>query len=297
MTLTPAQCDQFARDGYVTRVPALTRAEVADFLALTERFEREHPADAGWAFDIKCNLLFDWVYANGAHPGIVEPVARLIGADVLLTDSVFRIKEPGSAVNYGWHQDAARIRVEPCPVIVYMAFTEATEENGCLAVIPGTHTDVAPFDLVSNPGQPNRRVARVRAPAVERAVPLPLEPGEITIFSANLMHGSPANRARTRRIAVLHDYTAPRARQSLGKGSGQLVRGTDRFGHFGAEPVPGPDFEANAAARRRVLNAYPENILMGPLEPGAAPDFPDRPGIAPAGGRATGKTATNLATL
>jgi maleate cis-trans isomerase len=25
-----------------------------------------------------------------------------------------------------------------------------------------------------------------------------------------------------------------------------------------------------------VLNEYPENILMGPLEPGARPDFPDR---------------------
>jgi hypothetical protein len=55
--------------------------------------------------------------------------------------------------------------------------------------------------------------------------------------------------------------------------------GKDRFGHFAPEPVPGPDFEANAAMRRRVLNAYPENILMGPLEPGQTPDFPDRPGI------------------
>jgi hypothetical protein len=27
--------------------------------------------------------------------------------------------------------------------------------------------------------------------------------------------------------------------------------------------------------RRRVLMAYPENILMGPLEPGQKPEFPD----------------------
>ena len=73
-----------------------------------------------------------------------------------------------------------------------------------------------------------------------------------------------------------HDYTPTAGRQSVGRGSGQLVRGRDRFGHFGHEPVPSPDFEANVLARRRILTDYPENILMGPLEPGARPDFPDR---------------------
>ncbi|MCC6467129.1 MAG: phytanoyl-CoA dioxygenase family protein [Alphaproteobacteria bacterium] len=276
MTLTSAQIEGFRRDGYVGRIPALSPAEVARFREMAERFERDHPEDARWAFDIKANLLFDWVYDNGRHARILEPVSDLLGPDLLLTDSIFRIKDPGTAVNYGWHQDAARITVEPCPVIVYVAFSPATAENGCLSVIPGTHRAVQPFDLVSNPGQPNRRVARVRDPAVEQAVRLELEPGEIAIFSANVVHGSPANRSRARRFAVLHDYTPPSARQSTGQGSGQLVMGADRFGHFAAEPVPGADFEANAAMRRSVLRRYPENILMGPLAPGEKPEFPDR---------------------
>ena len=294
-TLSAARIDAFRRDGFVTGLPALEPAEVARFNAATERFERAHAADAAWAFDIKCNLLLDWVQENGAHPRILEPVAQLVGDDVLLTNSIFRIKEPGSAVNYGWHQDSARIRVTPCPVIVYVAFSEATEANGCLAVIPGTHTAVAPFDLVSNPSQPNRRVARVRNPDAGRAVLLTLRPGEIAIFSANLVHGSGANRSPRRRVAVLHDYTPAAAQQSRGRGSGQLVMGTDRFGHFAPEPIPGPDFEANAAMRRRVLNAYPENILMGPLEPGAHPDFPDRAGARPASTSAPGAAAASPA--
>jgi len=280
VALSRAQIDGFARDGFVTGIPALTVAETDAFRDRAERFERDHPEDVRWAFDIKANLVFDWVYANGAHPRILAAVADLLGPDLLLTNSIFRIKDPGTAVSYGWHQDSARIAVEPCPVIVYVAISEATAENGCLAVIPGTHRGIAPFDLVSNPGQPNRRVARVRAPAVERAVNLELAPGEIAIFSANLVHGSPANRSRARRFAVLHDYTPPAARQSIGKGSGQLVLGEDRFGHFASEPSPGPDYLVNAATRRRVLTAYPENILMGPLEPGQSPDFPDRPQAA-----------------
>jgi hypothetical protein len=278
MTLTPAQVEGFHRDGYVSRIPALSADEVRAFRDMAERFERDHPADARWAFDIKANLLFDWVYANGRHPRILAPVADLLGRDLLLTNSIFRIKDPGSAVNYGWHQDSARIAVEPCPVIVYVAFSPATAENGCLSVIPGTHRAIAPFDLVSNPGQPNRRVARVRDPAVDPAVRLELAPGEIAIFSANVVHGSPPNRSTQRRFAVLHDYTPAAARQSVGRGSGQLVMGEDRYGHFAPEPVPGPDFESNAAVRRQVLNRFPENILMGPLEPGEKPDFPDRPG-------------------
>lgn len=278
MTLTREQIALFQRDGYVSGIPAMSAGAVAAFRAKAEAFEAARPEDAGWAFDIKCNLLFDWVYDNALSPRILAPVAEVIGGDVLLTNSIFRIKEPGSTVNYGWHQDSARIMVEPCPVIVYVAFSDATEENGCLAVIPGTHHAVVPFDLVSNPGQPNRRVARVRAPAVERAVKLELRAGEIAIFSANLVHGSAPNRSRSRRFAVLHDYTPAAGRQSIGRGSGQLVMGEDRFGHFAPEPVPGPDFEANAAMRRQVLNAYPENILMGPLEPGQRPDFPDRSG-------------------
>lgn len=277
MALTRAQIEDFRRDGYVSRIAALSPDEVREFRERAERFERDHPADAPWAFDIKANLLFDWVYANGAHPGILAPVADLLGPDLLLTNSIFRIKDPGSAVNYGWHQDSARIAVDPCPVIVYVAFSEATAANGCLSVIPGSHRAIEPFDLVSNPGQPNRRVARVRAPEVHKAVRLELEGGEIAIFSANIVHGSPANVSTARRFAVLHDYTPPAARQSTGRGSGQLVLGRDRFGHFAPEPVPGPDFEANAEMRRRVLNRFPENILMGPLAPGEKPDFPDRP--------------------
>ena len=103
-----------------------------------------------------------------------------------------------------------------------------------------------------------------------------LRAGEVAIFNANVVHGSAPNRSSAARVAILHDYTPTAGRQSVGRGSGQLVRGHDRFGHFAHEPAPSPDFEANVLARRRILTEYPENILMGPLEPGAPPDFPDR---------------------
>jgi ectoine hydroxylase-related dioxygenase (phytanoyl-CoA dioxygenase family) len=157
-----------------------------------------------------------------------------------------------------------------------VAISDATIENGCLAVIPRSHDHVRAFDLVENPGQARRRVARVREVDPGRAVHLPLRAGDVAVFSANLVHGSAPNHSRTARFAILHDYTPTAARQSVGQGSGQLVRGRDVFRHFAHEPAPSRDFEANVLARRRILTAYPENILMGPLAPGVRPDFPDR---------------------
>ena len=157
-----------------------------------------------------------------------------------------------------------------------MAISEATIQNGCLAVIPGSHDRVRPFDLVRNAGQDRRRW-RVSATSIPTArCTSSFAPGEVALFSANVIHGSAANRSRHRRFAVLHDFTATGARQSIGKGAGQLVRGRDTFGHFGHEPAPTRSFEENVRTRRAWLTAYPENILMGPLAPGAVPEFPDR---------------------
>ena len=75
---------------------------------------------------------------------------------------------------------------------------------------------------------------------------------------------------------ILRDYTPASGRQSVGRGSGQLVRGRDVFGHFAREPVPSADCEANVRMRRRILTEYPENILLGRLEPDARADFPGR---------------------
>ena len=274
--LSPTELASYERNGYVSPVPVFGPDEAAALTREIEAFERRHPAETTWAFDIKCNLLLDWVVAAGMHHRILDAIEDLLGPNIFMTNAVFRIKEPDSPIEYGWHQDSARIQVEPCFVIVYLAVTKATRENGCLLVIPGSHSQVEPFSVVENAGQRERQVARVRDPDVSRAVPMELRPGEAAFFSANLVHGSEPNRSDRRRIAILYDYTAAHARQSVGQGSGQLVRGIDHWRHFGHEPFPEPGLtQGNAAMRREILRTYPENPLMGPLEPGAQPRFPD----------------------
>ena len=273
--LTRSEIDTFREHGFLPGIDVFGEDDCDAFRSRVEAFEQTRPGAVGWAFDIKTNLLFDWVHDLGCDPRLLDLIEDLIGPDVLLTNSIFRIKEPGSATSYGWHQDAARIRVEPGFVLAFVAISEATPDNGCLRVVPGTHHEVRPFSLVS---YANRQVARVREVDESGAVDMVLAKGQVGLLHCNTVHGSGPNRSSRRRIGLINDYTAPFARQSTGMGSGQLVRGTDRWGHFGAEPVPvGACTGEDVLARRRILNAYPENVLMGPLGPDGVISFADEP--------------------
>ena len=273
--LTRTEIDSFHEHGFLPGIDVFGEDECDAFRSRVEAFERTRPEAVGWAFDIKTNLLFDWVYALSRAPRLLDAIEDLIGSDILLTNSIFRIKESGSATFYGWHQDAARIRVEPAFVLAFIAISEATPDNGCLRVIPGSQREVRPFTLV---GYADRQVARVREVDERGAVDMVLARGQVGLLHCNTVHGSGPNRSLGRRIGLINDYTPAFARQSTGTGSGQLVRGEDRWGHFGAEPAPvGACTAQDVLARRRILNAYPENVLMGPLGPDGVASFADAP--------------------
>jgi hypothetical protein len=167
--LTKAQLDQFDALGYVSPVQLHDPAECAAIRERLEAFEAERPHDAAWAFDIKTNLLFDWVYRLSAHEPTLDAAEDLLGPNIFNTDTVFRIKEPGSETHYGWHQDAAWIQAKPCFIIAYVAITESTPENGGLRVVPGTHNSCLPFEVVVNEDLLQRPARARLGPQPERA--------------------------------------------------------------------------------------------------------------------------------
>ena len=272
--LSETQLQQFELQGFLAGLDVFSVRQCEEFRSHTEEFEHHHPDDVSWALDIKCNLLFDWVYELSTFPLLLDIVSELIGPDVLLTNSIFRIKEPLSSTHYGWHQDAARIQVNPAFVIVYISISDATTENGCLRVIPGSNQRIEPFHLVS---YAERQVARVSHVDESNAVDMVLRQGQVGIFDCNTIHGSSSNNSRNRRFALVNDYTPAAAQQSVGTGSGQLVRGLNSRKLWGEEPKPQGSFsENNIIGRREILNSYPENVLMGPLLEKQHPSFADQ---------------------
>ena len=214
--LTSKQVETFWSEGFVAPFPALSPAEARGLRDWAETFERDHPHDR-WAFNLKANLLFESVDRLVRDARFLDPVEDLIGPNLLISTATFRIKEASSPGYYGWHQDDRFIQMDPCWVLVFLATTDCTVENGCLAVLPGSHRE--PF-MEAQFDPDDRHNALTRQPSIrnvdmERVVRMELGAGEMGLFHSHVVHGSGANRSADRRIGLILDYFPSHALSSM----------------------------------------------------------------------------------
>ena len=67
-------------------------------------------------------------------------VEDLIGPDILCWNAIFWIKEPGAESFVGWHQDKDYWGLDNRELVsVWVALADASEEAGCMSVLPGSH--------------------------------------------------------------------------------------------------------------------------------------------------------------
>ena len=99
----------------------------------------------------------------------------------------------------------------------------------------------------------------------DAAVTMALEPGQVSLHSVRLAHASGPNRSDDRRIGVSLHYMPTRSRQLVGEwDSAALVRGTDRFHHFEATPIPSRDMDPTAVAfHEKASNAVRDILFEG----------------------------------
>jgi len=267
MTLSSAQVEGYARDGFVSPVPALTREQAAHYREKLAAFERAVggplTSDATDArYRSRTHVLLAWVHGLVRHPAILDAVEQLIGPDILVYTSTWFIKEPESPAIAAWHQDATYFGLRPYEhVTAWLALTDATAENGCMEFLPGSYRR----------GQLPHR-AGVVAASVNRAgqavtidvddapaVHAPLRAGEFSLHHTLCLHRSQPNRSAGRRIGLAVSYVPTRV-QHLGvkhKTPAMLVRGVDTFGHFALEPPPLADLDdAARAAYDRSYDGY-----------------------------------------
>ena len=71
---------------------------------------------------------------------ILDVVEDLIGPNILAFASRFWIKKARDDAYVSWHQDSAYFGLEPHQLVtVWLAITEASEEMGCMKIIPESH--------------------------------------------------------------------------------------------------------------------------------------------------------------
>ncbi len=133
-------------------------------------------------------------------------VADLIGPDIDVFQTQFILKNPG-AWGQPWHQDSYYFRFDQQPQVgLWLAITEATLENGCLSVLPGSHKlPIQAHDPDERPGA-NQGYTVVKGIDDSAAVPVLMEPGDLLVFHSFLLHRSVDNLGEARRAAMVYHY-------------------------------------------------------------------------------------------
>jgi ectoine hydroxylase-related dioxygenase (phytanoyl-CoA dioxygenase family) len=265
MVLTPAQVEQYRRDGYVHPIRIMAEAQAAELRARLEAYEAASGGPIRGEMRHKSHLLFAWLADLVHHETIVGAVADLYGPDLFCWSSGFFIKEPRNPAFVSWHQDATYWGLNrPDVVTAWIALSPSTRENGAMAVIPGTHLmdqiphrDTFAKDNLLTRGQ---EVAVEVDPA--RAVTIELRPGEISLHHVLLVHGSAPNPSDTRRVGFTARYIPTSVRQIAGeRDSATLVHGVDRHGHFEHEPRATRDLDPEFVALHRSIAERNARIL------------------------------------
>ena len=152
------------------------------------------------------------IAVNPLHITRIKPPQRNLPTDV-------KLHPDGSISKTNWHQDlwAFEDSANDTNVItVWIPVTKATEENGCLVVVPGSHklgelsTHCAPSE--TNPGFkgiPDKIVSANR-------VALPANPGDIIILDKLTQHCSLENKSDQLRWS--YDLRYQSANQPAGQG-------------------------------------------------------------------------------
>lgn len=151
-----------------------------------------------------------------AHPAYVDILTRIIGPNVKCMQSMLFIKASGKP-GQAWHQDEFYIPTRDMSLTGgWLAMDDATVENGCLWILPGSHRRKVLYPQKKNNGEVRDRrfdcagIAYQFPYRDEDSVPVEVKAGSIVFFHGYLLHRSLPNYAKSgyRRVLVNHYMSA-----------------------------------------------------------------------------------------
>ena len=228
MSLTDEQLTALDRDGYVAPLPLCAADRMADLRAAIDAATIVPGPCYGdpWTARHQDSRVVHDLCASGL---ICGPVAQVLGPDLVIWNSVLMNKAPGDG-EIPWHQDHDFDYLSPdVGLAVWLAIDDATEANGCLEVIPGSHRALLPSTRRSQPGEFDSHVDDAHVAGRDR-VRVKLQAGEFLLFYNKILHRSAPNPTTRRRLGLAIRYTVP----------GVTVDTTTFFPGYRTVAVPAP---------------------------------------------------------
>jgi phytanoyl-CoA hydroxylase len=256
VALTEQQREFWQENGYLVLEDVLTPHDVERLQRAADRLQTRAAAlpgssdrfslkvfDSGGGTQIQSvaephELASEWMDL-ARDPRLLDPVEALLGSNLQLYYSMLMMKPSREGFTAPWHQDIAFFAHDRAELLACMvAIDDATIENGCLRVAPGSHR----LGLLNHyqegrfTGIYQGDASTFDAPEGHRA--LPVRAGGVILWHAMTLHSSHANRSERPRRAVVFEYKNPEARLLGGafnsrmeiRTVGLMVRGRDPRG-------------------------------------------------------------------
>jgi len=252
MVLSADQIKRYQDTGLMFPQRVMTTDDATNYLAQLESYESYSggPVNGKWRY--KSHLVFPWFDQLMRHPAILNLVRSLLGNDLMVWTTHIYPKEPGDGRFISWHQDSAHWGLDSNQVLsVWVALTDATRENGCMRMLPGSHHNgqVEHQDTRDSNNILTRGQTISNGIEEDRSVWIELKAGEVSVHHVDMFHASTPNQSNQRRVGIAIRYITPSARQTrIDEDYATLVSGEDRFGHFKEEIAPITTMSAEATA-------------------------------------------------
>lgn len=242
--LSPEQIEFYKTQGYLSPIRGLPEDKARWMQGELERFENERGISAG-SIHFKGHLVFKWSYDLACSPGVLDAVEDVIGPNILVFASKFWIKGGNDGTFVSWHQDSAYFGLDPHDLVTaWVALTDATRENGCMEVIPGSHLGAAQTHNETY----DAKNLLARGQEIEHlddssAIHMELQAGEFSLHNERTVHGSLPNKTDAPRIGLALFYIPTHVKSTLARRTACLVRGEDTYGYWDADPIPRFDYD------------------------------------------------------
>ena len=142
---------------------------------------------------------------------IIDRLEAYFGDEVYVYHNKVALKYPG-VVGFSHHQDYAYWydmgNLYPDMATAFIAIDRATQANGCLKLIEGSHK-LGRLNHVHRDGVSDSGVDVERLEQIVKVMPevaIELDPGDIVIFHCNVLHASDDNHSDASRIGLLGCY-------------------------------------------------------------------------------------------
>lgn len=229
--LTPDQIAQYQRDGYLVVHDLFTPDEVEAFVAYEQQAKPE-----GWNEDLRRHTHDDLWHGYAVNPRIAEALEALGVDDPLVVQSMYLEKKPATddaavgGQGIALHQDLHYLPTDTGRLIAcWCAMSDTDAENGGLCVVPGSHTegmygthkaedaaehDAWEFEYTMRDRDGREWKEKMYSFEIEgldpnRVLRLDVPAGAGVIFDGQTIHGSFANRSRTRYRRALAFHYVP----------------------------------------------------------------------------------------